>query len=142
MHLANRFALAALAVFAYAQPASQFTGTWEGQMNGQPGVQITLASESGKLGGTIVFYFQRLGSDGKWQVEGENRPQPLINPQMNGKILNFEVLHHKKHGGSELGPNKKFRLEVTGAKEARLREAGTPDDIPGHGLKMTRKMNP
>jgi hypothetical protein len=142
---ATKLVLASLIALASAmsadKPVSQFTGTWEGTMNGQPGVEITLAPDGGNIRGTIIFYFQRLGADGKWHVEGDNRPQPLIDPQMSGNTLNFEVLHHKKHGSGELGPNKKFRLEVTGANEARLREAGTQDDIPGHGLPLVRKPN-
>jgi hypothetical protein len=149
-HPTAKLILALLIAFACARPAllaatdnppSQFTGTWEGKMNDQPAVAITLATGGGKVGGTIVFYFQRLGKDGKWHVEGDNRAQPLIDPRIDGNILSFEVLHHKQHGSAELGPNKKFRLEVTGANEARLREAGKPDDMPGHGLKLVRRMS-
>jgi hypothetical protein len=147
---ATKLILVSLMAFASAQPAlykgtdnplSQFAGTWEGKMNDQPAVQITLTTDGGKVGGTIIFYFQRLGKDGKWHVEGDNRAQPLIGPQVDGNILTFEVLHHKTHGSSELGPNKKFRLEVTAEDEARLREAGDPTDVQGHGLKLTRKVN-
>jgi hypothetical protein len=60
---------------------------------------------------------------------------------VDGNVLNFEVLHHKKHGGSELGPNRKYRLEAIGGDQARFREAGTPDDISGHGLKLARNVN-
>jgi hypothetical protein len=136
-----------LTAFACAQRAlpggtdnavSQFTGTWEGRMNDQPALEIKLTTSGGKVDGTIVFYFQRLGIDGKWHVEGNARSQSLIEPQVEGNIVTFEVLHHKKHGGSELGANKKYRLEVTGADEARFREAGKPGDTPGGGLKLTR----
>jgi hypothetical protein len=148
-HEATKLILVSLMAFASAQPASskgtnhsvsQFAGTWEGEMNGQPAVQVTLTTEGGRVGGTIVFYFQRLGKDGKWHVEGDNRAQPLIGPQVDGNILTFEVLHHKTHGSSELGPNKKYRLEVTAEDVARLREAGDSIDIQGHGLKLTRKV--
>ncbi|MDQ2839916.1 MAG: hypothetical protein M3Y72_02520 [Acidobacteriota bacterium] len=142
--------LALLVAFACVQPASprqtdsptaQFTGTWKGNMNDQPAVNIVLTPDGRKLGGTIIFYFQRLGSDGKWHVEGDNRPQPLIGPQVDGNVVSFEVLHHKQHGGSELGPNKKYRLEFTAENEARFREAGGPSDIQGQGLKLTREVN-
>jgi hypothetical protein len=147
-HPTTKLILASLIAFACAHPValagadntlSQFAGTWDGKMNDQPAVEITLATEGGKVGGTVVFYFQRLGKDGKWHVEGDNRAQPLINPQVEGNILSFEVRHHKEHGSVEFGPNKKFRLEVTGADEARFREAGKPDDIAGHGLKLVRR---
>lgn len=119
---------------------SAFTGTWKGRMNDQPAVEIRVTSAGGKINGTITFFPQRLGADGKWHVEGENQPQSLIDPNINGDTLTFEVVHHKTHGSSELGPNKKFRLQVTGTNQALFREAGKPDDAPGHGLKLVREV--
>lgn len=108
-------------------------------MNDQPAVEVTVRSNGERVAGSITFYFQRLGADGKWHVEGDNQPQQMIDPKVEGGILTFEVLHHKRHGSQELGPNKKFRLELTGANEARLCQAGDAGDIPGSGLKLTRR---
>jgi hypothetical protein len=143
---ATKLILALLLAFVCAQAGlsgrsdhslSRFAGTWEGSVNDQPAVKLTLTAEGGKVDGTIIFYFQRLGKDGKWHVEGDDAPQALIAPRVDGNILTFEVPHHKKHGGTELGPNKKYRLEVIAANEARFREAGDPTDLPGRGLKLT-----
>ena len=42
---------------------------------------------------------------------------PLIAPKVEGNPLTFEVLHHKRHGSLEQGPNKKYRMEVTNPNE-------------------------
>jgi hypothetical protein len=131
--------LALLAIFtSSANSSSPFTGTWEGRMNDQPAIELTIHEENGKTGGAIVFYFQRRGKDGKWQVEGGKNPIPLLMPNIKGKSLTFEVTHHKRHGGSELGPNVQFRMELTGADTAALYKT---DEAPdgGPGLKLTRR---
>jgi hypothetical protein len=122
-----------------AGAASQFAGEWEGKMNGLPAVELALRDDGGKVTGTIAFYFQELGEDGKWRVVGDKTAQPLIGPQVEGNILTFEVLHHKTHGSSELGPNMRFRFEVTGANEAYIHEAGDSSDAPRHRMKLTHR---
>lgn len=118
--------------------ASPFAGTWEGKINDQPGVKLTLEDAAdGKVRGTIVFYFQKLGDDGKWHVvEGGDARAEILVPEAKGKVLTFEVRHHKSHGSSEYGPNKKFVFELTGPKEARFREPGGAE---GSGLLLTRR---
>ena len=109
--------------------ASPFAGTWQGTMNDQPAVKLTLEdAPGGKVTGTIVFYFQQRGDDGKWRVvEGGDAKGEILVPEVKGKVLTFEVRHHKSHGSAEYGPNKKFVVELTGPKEARFREAGGAD---------------
>lgn len=89
-HNAGKSVLVSLMAFVYAPPASfgrtdhsvsPFLGTWEGRMNDQPAVEITLTTEGGKIAGSIIFYLQRLGKDEKWHVEGDHRAQPLIDPR-------------------------------------------------------------
>src|SRR5262245_58046834 len=52
-------------------------GVWKGEMNGLPAVEIVLQEDTGRLGGTITFFFQRK-DDGKWKVERQNS-EPLQN---------------------------------------------------------------
>ncbi len=47
----------------------------------------------------------------------------------------FEVRHHKSHDSPELGPNAKFRMDLTGANEAILYKLG--DSMPP--VKLTRR---
>lgn len=96
-------------------------------MNELPGVDLTIDEISGKVSGSIAFYFQRRNADGNWHVESKDT-QPLLAPQANGKVLTFEVLHHKSHGSAELGPNVKFRMEVIDSDHAVLRQVDGETD--------------
>ena len=131
--------LGTLVVFAsIAESSSPFTGIWEAHFNDQPGIELSIQETSGKVGGTIVFYFQRRGEDGKWRVEGGRNPTPLLMPIVKGKSLTFEVIHHKHHGSSELGPNVKFRVDVRDRDSLALFKTDEASD-GGPGLKLTRK---
>jgi len=122
-----------------AKGAAPFVGTWEAKLNDQPAVELTIEETSGKISGVITFFFQRRGADGKWHVEGKPSKEPLIAPKVEGNFLTFEVLHHKRHGDPELGPNKKFRMELTGKDEMFFRNVeGQPKEDP-NDLKLTRR---
>ena len=117
---------------------SPFAGTWEGMMNDQPALKLTIRDTDGKLSGTMVFYFQKRGEDGKWKVvENGDAAGEILDPHMDGKLFIFELKHHKQHGGTEYGPNKKYSVALSGDKEARLKEVGAADT--GQGLKLTKK---
>jgi len=99
--------LASVMVALYADVA--VAGTWEGKENGLPAVELTLRNDSGQIGGTIGFYFQTRGNDGKWHPDG--KPPfvvPLLSPKHDGTVLTFETIHHRSHGTEELGPNNKI----------------------------------
>jgi hypothetical protein len=120
---------------AAAVGASGFAGTWEGKQNGLPAVELTIRDKDGGVSGTIGFYFQRRGTDGKWHL-AEKYTVPLLSPKLQGRVLTFETIHGKKHGSPELGPNNRYRVDFIGAKEARIRilKDKKPDDGPGHTL--------
>ena len=117
---------------------SPFAGVWEASMNDQPALKLTIRDTSGKLSGNIVFYFQQRGADGKWHVvENGDAAGEILDPHVEGKFLIFEVRHHKQHGGTEYGPNKRYSVEVTAEREGRLREI--TDNKPSDGVKLTKK---
>jgi len=71
---------------------------------------------------------------------GEKFTLPLLSPKLDGKILTFETIHHKKHNSPELGPNNKYRVTFVGANEARLeiiRDQGQAGS--GRALTLTRR---
>ena len=100
---------------------------------------LELRSQSKRVGrelvGTIVFFFQRRGDDGKWHVEGDKKAIPMFGPKVNGNILSFETIHYKAHGSTEVGPTAKFRMELAGSEEATLRKV---DVQRSEALKLTR----
>jgi hypothetical protein len=70
-------------------------GVWRGSLDGLPGVTLTLADDSGDIGGTVVFY----------GINGESRrivviePHILLHPKLEGNTLSFQV----KLGGDRTG---------------------------------------
>src|SRR4051812_36968377 len=70
-------------------------GVWRGTLEGLPGVTLTLADDSGQIGGTVVFY----------AINGEPRrvfsiePHVLLNPKLEGSTLSFQV----RLGGDRTG---------------------------------------
>ncbi len=70
-------------------------GVWRGSLDGLPGVTLTLADDSGEIGGTVVFY----------AINGEPRrvfsiePHLLLHPKLEGNTLSFQV----KLGGDRTG---------------------------------------
>jgi len=124
---------------AIAEGASPFVGTWEARLNDQPAVELTIEETGGKISGVITFFFQRRSADGDWHVEGKPARISLIAPKVEGNILTFEVLHHKRHGGPELGPNKKFRLELTGKDEMFFRNVEGRLKADPKDLQFTRR---
>jgi hypothetical protein len=91
----------------------------------------------------MIFYFQERDDPNKpWHVAFEN-PVPLLAPHVDGKTLTFEVQTHKCHTCAELGPNVKFRMEITGVNEARLwrfeNEEQEKNKEPGPALKFVRR---
>ena len=133
--------LCAAAVLALAAGGPDFpvAGTWEGQINDLPGVELTVKDNKGEISGSIGFYFQTRGEDGKWRL-GEKFEVPLLSPKLEGKVLTFETIHHKKHGSPELGPNNKYQVTFVDANEARLKIiTEEKQDDGSSGLKLTRR---
>jgi hypothetical protein len=121
-----------------AKGASPFVGTWEAKLNDQPAVELRIEEAGEKIAGIITFFFQRRGADDKWHVEGKPTRRPVIAPQVDGNFLTFEVLHHKHHGGPELGPNKRYRMELTGKEEMFFRNVEGLKEDPTD-LRLTRR---
>ncbi len=122
-----------------AADKSGFAGTWEGTTNDLPSVELTLQDTDSGVGGVIGFYFQTRGADGKWRL-GPKSTGELLTPKLDGRVLTFETLHHKKHGSPELGPNNKYRVKFVSAKEARLQQIVNQETkADDSGLKLTRR---
>ncbi len=70
-------------------------GVWRGTLDGLPGVTLTLANDTGEIGGTVVFY----------AINGESHqilfiePHTLLHPKVEGDTLSFQI----KFGGDRTG---------------------------------------
>src|SRR5229473_1275738 len=101
---AARILACALVVLVAAAASSGFAGTWQGRENDLPSVELTIHVNNGGVTGSIGFYFQTRGTDGKWHL-GQKYTVPLLSPKLEGCTLTFETIHHKCDGCTELGPN-------------------------------------
>lgn len=111
-------------------PPSPFDGTWDGTMNDLPGIKLIVADGGGgEIGGVVTFYFQKRDDGGPWRV-ADKFVAPLLAAQAEGKVLLFEVQHHKTDGSPEFGPNVKFRAELAGGNEALLYNTSEPSMGP------------
>jgi beta-lactamase regulating signal transducer with metallopeptidase domain len=114
-----------------------FTGTWEGKLQNLPGVDLKIDETGGNVTGTVVFYLLgRSKANGPAHESGQKYSVPLLVPHVDGKILTFEVQRKKCEGCTELGPNAKFRMELTGQNEARL--WNLTENSKGPGLELVR----
>jgi hypothetical protein len=70
--------------------SSQWLGLWQAQLDGQPGVILTLGDDTGQLGGAVVFNMvSREG--GHPHVIGHDA-HVLRNPRIEGDTLHFQVI--------------------------------------------------
>ena len=110
-----------------------------------PAIELKISDSSGKVSGTMLFYFQeRSDPSGPWHVTGGNPAPLLLSTRGRGIFSTFELQHHKCHDCVELGPNRKFRVEFKEPNEARLwmwENQDAPKD-PGPGLKLERRVEP
>jgi hypothetical protein len=70
--------------------ASPWIGVWQSTLDGQPGATLTLAQDTGALGGTLVLDIVRADSSGQAYLAA-SEPHTLIDPQLAGNTLNFSV---------------------------------------------------
>jgi hypothetical protein len=101
------FTLAALPQ-AGAQAASQsiekpfvhprWSGVWQSTLDGVPSVTLTLADDAGEANGTIVFH--AIGNDHGHAYSFSTEPHTLIQPQIQGDTISFEV--RRGNGSAEI----------------------------------------
>jgi len=91
--LTSRLTLATL-LFLPAQlpaqspaPRTDLRGVWQGTLDGMPGVTLTLANDTGQIGGTVVFY----GVNGKEHRIVVVQPHVLLHPNLEGQTLSFQI---------------------------------------------------
>jgi hypothetical protein len=69
----------------------QWVGVWEGQLDGKPGVTVTLGRDSGDLEGTIVFNVVARDNGEEPHVIGHDA-HVLTHANLSGSTLAFHVI--------------------------------------------------
>jgi hypothetical protein len=88
-------AVMVLLVFCSAPLRAQMTapsswiGVWNGTLEGQPGVTLTLADDHGQLGGTVVFNFI-VGPPPSTRIGGSDTLL-VTHPRLEGNTFSFQV---------------------------------------------------
>lgn len=76
------------AVSAQSNRNTVWNGVWHSELDGQPGVILTLGDDTGQLGGTVVLNMISQQS-GKPRVIGSDI-HVLVNPRVTGNTLSFQ----------------------------------------------------
>ena len=111
---------------ALAEPPdrAQWVGVWQGKLDELPSVTLTLAQDTGQLSGTLVLNIIKREPGGQPQILAAE-PHSLVNPQVDGNILNFEV--KKIDGSSDL---LNFTVALTPEGKARIHCTNCGADAP------------
>jgi hypothetical protein len=95
------FALGCAVILSVCTAAAQapanagWTGVWQGQLDGQPAVTLTLADDGGALGGTVVFNLVERQPGGEPHVVSI-QPHLLLNPHVSGTTLSFQIMRRDR----------------------------------------------
>src|SRR5215469_4676006 len=99
-----------------------WTGVWQGDLDGQPGVILTLAADTGEIGGTVVLNMVS-NKGGVAHVIGSDT-HVLMNPHLQGNVLTFEI--KRKNDEHEM----QFSVAMTAAEKAKIHCLNCGADSP------------
>jgi len=85
------FMLLASAFARGANGRAAWIGVWQGELDGQPSVTLTLADDGGELGGTVVLNVVERDDEGHAHVAAIE-PHVLLRTRVEGKTLSFEAM--------------------------------------------------
>ncbi len=110
---------------------SSITGIWRGEFENLPAVTLNITDEAGPLQGAVLFYLIRR-NEGKPSTSSPGIPEPMFDPQFDGKRLTFKMSHRHAHSDTRSDPPVTFHLDLTGPDEAKLVR------VPQDGTAFTR----
>jgi len=112
------------AATAQAPSSPGWLGVWQGQLDGQPSVTLTLADDGGTLGGTLVLDLIEKQGDGSSRVVAID-PHVLMRTEANEHTLSFEVIRRDR---SE--PPIRFSVVLDGSDKAHIHCLNCGPDAP------------
>jgi|CZKL01.1.fsa_nt_gi hypothetical protein len=95
-----------------------WVGVWNGELDGQPSVKLTLGDDTGELGGTVVFNLIKK-ENGKARIAGSDT-HVLMHPQLAGDTLTFQVIRNSDLRQLEM----KVQLETSGKAKLQCLNCG------------------
>ena len=100
---------------------SKVTGVWRAQMNGLPVFTLVVTDENGGLSGAVLFYLLKREDVNSPYTATPGLPEPIFNPQFDGKTLTFQVSHRRSHPPRTLSdPPVTFTLTLAEDGKAQL----------------------
>ncbi len=116
----------ALCVTMRAQTANEnWVGIWHANAGGQPTGTLTLATDTGALGGTVVLDI--LCCEGETPHVIASEPHVLLDPAVAGNTLTFQVKMRRPDGGSVVAS---FEVKRTAADKATIHCTTCGSDAP------------
>jgi hypothetical protein len=103
--------------------SADWIGVWQGELDGQPSVILTLAADGGMLEGTLVL--NGISRDGGAPRVAVREAHVLLHPQVNGTTLSFEVKHLR---GSATSAD--FTVEMSSSGNAKIHCLNCGDNAP------------
>jgi len=118
---------------AAAQPNSDsgWVGVWQGELDGQPSVILTLAEDTGTLEGTLVLNIIKREGGGQAHIV-RHEAHVVVRPRISGNRLSFQL---KRLDPSS--PMMDFTVTLTAERSARIHCLTCGDDAPV--VEMTRE---
>lgn len=114
------FAVICTSLLFAADSNAAVTGVWRAQIEGLPGVTMTISNEGGDLTGALLFYLIRR-DEGQPPRSSPGIPEPMFRMKFDGQTLDFQVSHRRAHPPRTLNDLPvSFRLKLTGPDEGVL----------------------
>ena len=117
------FVSTALLAATQSSGPSDWVGVWQGELDGQPSVTLTLAQDNGTLDGTLVLNIIARDADQPRIVAHE--PHTLMQPRVAGVTLSFQL---KRIDGSS--DPMRFHVEMTSHESAKIHCLNCGGDAP------------
>jgi len=115
--------IAATALAAQSSSPSDWIGVWQGELDGQPSVTLTLAKDSGTLEGTLVLNI--ISRDSRSPRIVAHEAHVLLQMRSQGDSITFQV----KRIDRSAEPME-FTVERTAADAAKIHCLNCGDDAP------------
>lgn len=102
-----------------------WVGIWHADPEAQPTGPLTLAADTGQLGGTVVL--NGVSREGGQEHLIAREPHVLLNPQVDGNTLLFDVKVRMMNGSIVVGS---FKVTRTAPDKATIRCISCGNDAP------------